>query len=110
MPEHKSLSALSLHPDHLLLLNLQPSSSMSQLADAIVAALAQPEGKPSHAYTTSRAFFLEDVQIDPAQSPPSQELVDELRRLRRACGAALRWEVVLHSRAAEAPLSNKQCR
>ena len=50
-----------------------------------------------------RAFFLEDVNIDPKLPPPPTELVDSLRELRRKCGDALRWETTLQSRSAKAP-------
>lgn len=38
------------------------------------------------------SYFLEDVDINPSQPPPNSKLVDEIRSLRRQCGAALRWE------------------
>ena len=48
-----------------------------------------------------RAFFLEDVEIDPKKPPPTAELIDSLRELRRKCGDALRWETTLQSRNAK---------
>ena len=54
-----------------------------------------------HGPLPARAFFLEDVEIDPKKPPPAAELIDSLRELRRKCGDALRWETTLQSRNAK---------
>ena len=123
------LAILPLHAEHLELLGVQTTSTMAQLAEAVAATLgggsagraaggaqggasanrAGRAGAPSSGAGAvalpPRAFFLEDVKIDPAAPPPREALVDELRALRRECGEALLWEHELRSAAARAPLS-----
>ena len=103
-----------LHSTHLEILGVQESSTMAQLAAAIEGVLGPSfsSAVPSrsekavtsthHGLLPAKAFFLEDVRIDPTQPPPATELVDSLRSLRRKCGNALRWETTLMSRSAQA--------
>lgn len=107
-----------IHREHLVLLGVQPGSPMGQLADAVESTLASrlrrrhssmsvddEEEDVSSSALPRRAYFLEDVQIDPLRPPPSEALIDDLRVLRRKCGEALRWESVLRSKDARCALA-----
>ncbi|KAH8062656.1 hypothetical protein JL722_3583 [Aureococcus anophagefferens] len=77
---------LGCHADHLRLLGLSEGSSARHAAEAVA--------------RVGEAPFLADVDVDPRRPPPDQRLLDELRELRAAAAAALRWEPQLTSRAA----------
>ena len=104
------LATLNLHPLHLELLGEQTTSTMAQLAEAAFSALGVDRdhfgsSRRGQLVLPERAFFLEDVLIDPTRAPPSEALIDELRALRRESGEALVWENELRSVAARAPLA-----
>ena len=85
---------------------LGPSSSGRLISSAASGGGSDvpPSGRISsthHGQIPARAFFLEDVSINPRQRPPATELIDSLRDLRRKCGDALRWAAALQSRAAK---------
>ena len=100
-----------LNSQHLEVLGVPTTATMQQLADVVSTLLRHPQpssSTPARAASPSslpaRAFFLEDDEaiIDPARSPPSQELVIQLRNLRRRAGDALFWGDELESRSAQA--------
>jgi hypothetical protein len=107
-PGVSPLRGLQLHKDCLQLLGITRSDcSMVNLADAVVAVLTpnaqQPSSSSSAAAASSssstapmgllppKAYFLEDLSVDPLGAPPAQHTLDQLSSLRRQCLPALRW-------------------
>ena len=116
------LAKVPLHAEHLVVLGLTSpeTATLTQLADTVMSVL-HPEGlgsvcgpsgagcgvsSPSTATATfkrqvagTRAFFLADETINPLKPPPSQDLIESIRALRRQCKHALQWGTALRSRA-----------
>ena len=104
-PREMPLRDLAIDGSHLELLGVQGNATMVQLADAVVATLVSPTGPPGRLPVPlgprglpPRAYFLEDVNIDPTKPAPRQEDLDELGMLREEAlrGEALRWEAGKH--------------
>jgi len=117
------LAKVPLHAEHLLVLGLTSpeAATLTQLADTVMSVLHPeglgtvsrgPSGGAGGASSTAtatatfkrqiagtRAFFLADETINPLKPPPSQDLIDSIRALRRQCKQALQWGTALRSRA-----------